>query len=239
MKDMHFNGSTNVIAHLQEQIRSLERGTCSTETTVRGTGFHGLNDLFPSQGIRQGSLVEWISSGSASGAGTLSLLVAQQVAQKKSPIIIVDPECQTYPPALSASGFDLSRVVIVRPACKRDVLWACEEILRCQAVGLVWMQVDHLSLTAARRLRLAVEKSKVICFLVRSSIALRQSSWAEVRLLVSSLPTSDESPRYRISVAYCQGKTASSSVDITISKHRGSIDDSHQLATKNSLLLVS
>ncbi|MEW4564487.1 hypothetical protein AB1K70_18245 [Bremerella sp. JC770] len=239
MNDLHFNASGSTVTQLQERIRLLERGTTRQEMTVRPTGCPGLDALFPLRGIRQGSLVEWIDQGPSSGAGSLSLLTSFQVMPQQQSAVLIDTQHQTYPPALAAWGVDLSRLVMVRPATEHDALWACEETLRCQAAAIVWAQIDHLSTTAARRLRLAVEQSSGICFLVRPAKALRQPSWAEVRLQVSPLPGFDESPTYRVSVAYCQGRSLRSSVDIKIDKHRGTIDELAQPSVEDSLLLVS
>ncbi|QDU75878.1 recombinase A [Bremerella volcania] len=237
--DHHFNDPRQTIADLQQQIRSLERGTVSTEITIRKTGCLALDTMFPQQGVRPGSLVEWIESGTASGAGTLSLLIGRQVCQPMRPIFLIDPRQQLYPPSLAALGIDLSRLVLVRPTTKRDALWACEEALRSRSAGIVWAQIDHLSVTAARRLRLAVEDSESVCFLIRPHQALQQPSWAEVRLVVEPQPSHSESPRYRVSVAYSQGRTLRSTTDIQIDRHRGTIDEFSHPATKGSLLLVS
>ena len=233
-----FSEPIRTVAELQQRIRSLERGAAPTQTAIRGTGCRALDALFPLQGIRPGSVVEWIETGPASGAGTLSLLVSRQVCRAK-PFVVIDSRQQVYPVSMAALGFDLSRLVIVRPTTDRGTLWACEEALRSQAVGIVWAQVEHVSITAARRLRLAAEASSSVCFLLRPRQALRQPSWAEVRLVVEPLPFRNESPEYRVSVAYSQGKTLLSTTDIQIDRLRGTIDEFFPATTTNSLSLVS
>lgn len=237
--DHHFNEPRQTIADLQQQIRSLERGTVSTEKTIRKTGCRALDAMFPQQGIRPGSLVEWIESGTASGAGTLSLLISRQVCQPARPIFLIDPQRQLYSPSLATFGIDLSCLILVRPTTERDALWACEEALRSCSAGIVWAQIDHLSVTAARRLRLAAEDSESVCFLLRPHKALRQTSWAEVRLVVEPQRSNSESLRYRVLVAYSQGRTLRSTMDLQIDQHRGTIDEFSGPATKGSLLLVS
>jgi len=239
MWNTHLNESHRTVADLQARIRSLERGTLPGEATLWKTDCPALNALFPMQGIRQGSLIEWIEGGPASGAGTLSLLTGQQVCSRHKPFIAIDQRQQVYPLSLATLGFDLSRVVIVRPSKSQDALWACEESLRSGAAGIVWSWHDHLSPTAARRLRLAAEASSSVCFLVRPPKALRQPSWAEARLLVEPRYSQEESPRYRVSVTYSQGKPLRSVTDIQIDRHQGTIDELSPASAKNSLSLVS
>lgn len=156
------------IVQLQEKIRKWERSSPQTPPATYSTGCMALDALLPSQGVRQGSLVEWVGETPASGAGTLSLVAAREVCPAGQPIVLVDPGRQIYPSALSALGFDLARLVIIRPGCERETLWVCEEVLRCEAVGLMWAELEHRFGTAFRRLQLAAEESAGIGFLLRS-----------------------------------------------------------------------
>ena len=196
MIDTHSSPRHSTVDELQQQIRRMEKGTAATAMSVRGTGYRSLDALFPSQGVRPGSLVEWLGAGSASGAGTLSLVVARNICRTGRPLVLIDTQHQVFAVSLATLGVDLSQVVIVRPESERDALWACEEALRCQEGGLVWAHLGHLSGTAARRLRLAAEDTASTGLLVRSVQAMRQPSWAEVRLLVEPRLSPDESLHY-------------------------------------------
>ncbi|MCA9065037.1 MAG: hypothetical protein KDA96_18330 [Planctomycetaceae bacterium] len=67
-----------------------------------------------------------------------------------------------------------------------DAIWALEQAARCAAVRVVVCRIDRLSSTVMRRLQLAVERSGCTVFLIRPSSALKQPSWADLRLLVRS-----------------------------------------------------
>jgi protein ImuA len=123
------------LVELQARIRGWKRRTDTIATEIFSTGCGALDALFPSQGIRPGSLVEWIGEGPASGVGTLSLLVGRNLAGSNRPLILIDPQRQIYPVALSALGFDLLSMTMIRPSTDRETLWSCEEALRCAAVG--------------------------------------------------------------------------------------------------------
>ena len=194
-------------------------------TACISTGCGALDAALPDRGIRPGSLVEWIEDGAASGAGTLALLVGRQFCQPGRPAIVVDLQRQIYPRALSACGFDLSTLILVRPRSEQETLWACEECLRCRAVALVWARIEHLPGIAFRRLQLAAEESGGVGFFVRPAAAIKQPSWAEVRLLVTPRPTREASPCFRVEVAYSRGKTRQAAVDIAIDALRGTLHD--------------
>lgn len=239
MIDFHGNKPSSTVAQLQQRIRRLERGTTPAETILHSTGCRGLDALFPVGGVRQGSLVEWIEGGLASGAGTLSLTVGRTVGRGQRPLVVIDPRRQVYPLALKTLGFDLQQVVIVRPKSERDALWACEEALRSQTGGIVWAQLDRLSLNAARRLRLAAEESSGVCLLVRPQEALRQTSWSEVRLLVEPYRGETDSAAYRVTVAYCQGRPGAGEVIVSMDRRQGTVDELPRTNTPNPLSLVS
>jgi protein ImuA len=196
------------------------------------TGCEAFNELFPARGIWPGSLVEWLE-GDARGATTVSLAVARNVCPSRRPLILIDSQHELFPLALKGLGFDLSRVVVIRPTSGQEAFWACEEALRCPGVGLVWAPLVNLHVTGFRRLQLAAEASQGVGFLLRSAQAARQPSWAESRLRVDPRPSSPDGPQFRVEVAYSQGSTRRSMLDITLGSLRGTIHEvSHPLPTQ-------
>lgn len=226
------------VVELQEQIRRWERKSVASAAPVLSTGCEAFNELFAARGIRPGSLVEWLQ-GDAGGATTVSLAVARNVCSRRRPLILIDPQWEIFPLALKGLGFDLSRVVIIRPTSGQEAFWACEEALRCPGVGLVWAPLEKIHVTGFRRLQLAAEASLGVGFLLRSAQAARQPSWAESRLRVDPRPSCPDWPRFRVEVAYSQGSTYRSMLDITLDSLRGTIHEvSHPIATQ-PLPLVS
>jgi protein ImuA len=239
------------VANLQEAIRRWERKSVHEDSAVRSTGCRALDDLFPAQGIRRGSLVEWLATDNGSGAVTVSLIAGRNTCQaERSPanirvntetergygsIVLIDEHRELNPVALQALGLDLSRIVLVRPDTEREALWACEEALRCPAVGLVWTRPGRLSVTSFRRLQLAAEEAKTIGFLVREESVLKQPSWADVRLLVRPCVSQETSARFQIDVAYGMGKSLCSRNEIQIDSVQGTIHDVSSFRPANSL----
>jgi hypothetical protein len=194
-----------------------------------------LDTLLPSGGVRQGSLIEWIGDDAARGAVTLSLVAAQQVHREKRPIVLIDSRHDIFAWALKNLGFDLSRLLMVRPSSPKEALWACEQALLCDAVGLVWARIDQLNTVSFRRLQLAARASSSIGFLVRDHTALRYSSWADARLSIKPRPSCGMSHGYRVEAINSHGRADRLSIDVTLDCLKGTL---HEEST-NSLPVAS
>lgn len=219
----HYDTRRQTIAELQNQIWAREGGGAPNAKTVYSTGCHDLDALLPSSGVRRGTLVEWIGSTSASRAGTLSLIAGREVCMKDRPVVLIDVDHELFPLSLSLLGFDLSRVILIRPNTEKEALWACEEALRSESIGLVWANIQRLSSNSFRRLQLAAEAAAGIGFMVRSAKAMEHPSWAEARLLVQPSPSRQGSPCVRVEVASSHRKSQKSQADIMINRVKGTL----------------
>ena len=74
-----------------------------------------------------------------------------------------------FPPGLKAFGIEPDRVIFVDLKREKDVLWATEEVLKCEGLAAVASEIRELSFTVSRRLQLAVEKSRVTGFILRDN----------------------------------------------------------------------
>jgi len=234
-----FHFSNPVIASLQEEIRRHERSISQARNEVASTGCAPFNDLFPQQGIREGSLVEWLDASNYGNAALLSLRVARAILDEEQAIIVIDPSRALYPMALATLGFNLAQVVFVHPATEQEALWACEESLRCPGVRLVWAQLPQVSSHNFRRLQLAAESSRGIGFLSRTASARYHPSWADVRLLVHPSRGPTSSPCFRVEVAYSHGKPRRSSVHLMLDTVAGTIHEVPRHIPEIPLPLVS
>ena len=64
---------------------------------------------------------------------------------------------ELYGPGLARYGLGPERLILVRCADEREVLWAFGEALRCHGVACGVAEIDRLDLLTSRRLQLAVE----------------------------------------------------------------------------------
>ena len=105
-------------------------------------------------------------------------------------LVVIDPEGEFYPPAVTGPGIDLEATIVVRPSDRHEALWALEQSLRCSgvAVTLAWLEgFDKLGSQSFRRLALAAETGG-LGLLLRPAACRRDISWAHIRLLVQPAP---------------------------------------------------
>ena len=201
------NTRKQTIVELRNRIRAWERRSPQSTTACMSTGCDALDALFPGHGIRRGSLVEWVGDGDASGAGTLSLLVGRRFCETDRPAILVDFQQQIYPRGIVRSSASISRRSLWSIPIPNERHFGRAKN-RCVARRLLLFgQGSSISRDIAfRRLQLAAEESGGVGFFVRSTAALNEPSWADVRLLVTPRPASGRSPCFRMTVAYSHGK---------------------------------
>ena len=217
---------TASIKELQSNLRKLE---CSLRFDVLkaegiSTGVAALDSILPDQRLRCGTLSEWIAAETGSGAESLAVRVASQ-AQRRGTLIVLDRERRFYAPAFESMGVKLETTIFIRPESRADELWAAEQSLRCSGVGAVLFRIDKLKAQEFRRLQLAAEQGTAVGLLLRSMFAGKQTGWADVRLLVSSRPSSARSFRRRLSVrcAYAKGALSDRTVELEICDQTGAL----------------
>ncbi len=193
-------------------VEQLRRQLLKSQPTASGhavvsTGFRTLDRLLPQSGLPCGSVIEWISGGSGMRATSIAFKVSAGFLKRPGAIAVVDPMHSFCPAQLAQLGIPLSRLLLVRPATSQsnnpsagyadasyqlstsqrsEALWSLEQLARCAGINIVVTWIDRLTSTAQRRLQLAVEKSGATVILMRPLIALRQTSWADLRFHVQS-----------------------------------------------------
>ncbi len=226
-----------IVGQLKSQLRRLEKGSALGESVLQ-SGWQTLDGLLPGGGFRRGKLVEWLHATEASGAGTLSLLAAQTISQGGT-LVVIDgvrdgvrdgefhdgefhgggKSTNFYPPAAAAWGIDLKNLVLVRPQRQADVMWARDQVLRCEAVSAAWGRVDRLDENSFRRWQLATENSGAVGFLLRSATMRGQPSWSDVQLLVEPVGQPRATPQkrcLRVEIVRCRGAAAGRAVELEL-----------------------
>jgi hypothetical protein len=199
------------------QLQSRE-----TDREAVSSGFRPLDALLPAGGVRRGSLIEWLASDEAAASGTGAVTLVSAVAcrlaaadARTGTIVVVDRSGWFHPPAvlpwLAADPPPRRRLLVARPSSEEDEVWAIDQALRCPGVAAV-LAVPRSRptksgrlrqwTTAMRRWQLAARSSGAVGLFVRPESALREPSWADIRLAVSALPGGDSwDRRLRLSLA--------------------------------------
>jgi protein ImuA len=240
-KPVHSHATTPTIEALAEQVRRIEGARRADAQAVISSGLPALDALLPDGGFRPGSLVEWLAEDSGSGAATLALLAARQAACDGGALVVVDRQRLFYPPAAVRLKIDLQRLMIVRPAGRRDHAWALDQVLRSRGVAAVWCFPGEQDPHTLRRWQLAAEASGVLALMLRAASARHEPSWAELRLLVEPITepitgpiagpiagpaqaTLDRGRRWRVELLRCRSGHAGATVELELPGY----EESHQ-----------
>ena len=159
----------DIIQHLQREVLSMQRFKRVSEKSL-STGLWELEKAFPEQTFPLGAVHEFVSHAKEDAAATNGFIagLVSNIAPKGT-TIWVSSKRTLFPPALSVFGIDPERIVFIDLCRQKEVLWAIEEALKCNAVSVVVGELSELSFTESRRLQLAVEQSRVTGFIHRNN----------------------------------------------------------------------
>ncbi len=194
------------------------------------SGCPALDRALPANGFRPGTLVEWLGRGEGDGTATLafraaaeSLRTAAGGSRDGGAVVVLDRTGEFYPPAAVAQGIGPARLIVVHPGNQTDHTWALDQALRCPAVAatVAWPESPDGKLDGRtfRRLQLAVEQGGGLGLLIRPESVRCQPSWADVRLLVESLPSTSpygRPRRMRVVLLRCRGGRGEQTVEVEI-----------------------
>ena len=160
----------------QDIIKRLRRDVLSMQKLKKvsgqslNTGLWEIEKAFPDQTFPLGAIHEFISNAKEEEAATNGFMAGLiSPLLKKGTAIWVSSKRTLFPPALSIFGIDPERIFFIDSWRQKEVLWAIEEALKCDAISVVIGELGELSFTESRRLQLAVEQSRVTGFIHRYS----------------------------------------------------------------------
>jgi len=131
-------------------------------------GISGIDRCLPGGGFAFGALHEVAGGGFGVVHGAAAVLfVAGVLARTRGPILWCLHAHDLFAPALSGVGLHPDRVIYAAGGDEKTVLFCMEEGLRHAGLAGVVGEVSRLSMTASRRLQLAVETSGTIAFVIR------------------------------------------------------------------------
>ena len=214
--------TSELLERLRERIASLERPADRGEQSVVSTGCPAIDRVLPFEGVRRGSLTEWLSERSGSGAESLALLLTREACRDRGVVVLLDRQREVYPPAVVAGGIDAERLIVVHPETEADELWAADQALRSRAAGAVWLWRERLRAHDFRRLRLAAECGGAVGVLLRPARVLGQATWADVQMLVRPRPGVGER-QLQVEVTRCRGHGDPQIVEVELDDVSGAL----------------
>lgn len=183
-------GAANIIADLQSEILRLQ-GYKPVEDAVVDLGLGPIATAFPNGSFPLGAVHEFLSATKediAATSGFIGGLLSSILGDNGAAMWI--SSCRTlFPPALKAFGVQPDRVVFIDLKKEKDVLWAAEEALKCDALSAVVGEIKDLSFIASRRLQLAVEQSRVTGLIIRPNPKKLEATACVSRWKITPLPS--------------------------------------------------
>lgn len=162
----------NLVRELQQEILKLQGfKPVSSEQNPRSNFLGAIASAFPGNDFPTGTVHEFISYQSQQVAATSAFIgiLLHHLMCSGGRCIWVSAKRNIYAPALKLLGIEPDAVIFIDVTSEKDVLWAIEESLKCEALTAVVADCRELSFTQSRRLQLAVETSHVTGFIHRNN----------------------------------------------------------------------
>ena len=161
--------NADIIRQLQREILPLQGYKPPTSGKAVAFRLGPIETAFPNHRFPTGAVHEFISrtpEQAAATAGFLSGLLAP-LMQNGGSCLWIGSQRNVFPPGLAIYGVSPDRLLFVALRKEKDIRWAMEEALKCDALTAVVGELGELSFSESRKLQLAVERSRVTGFIHR------------------------------------------------------------------------
>ncbi|WP_237487867.1 ImuA family protein [Hufsiella arboris] len=161
----------------------------SAQTQAIGLG--AVEKAFPNGVFPTGTVHEFVCGTpeqAAASGGFLGGILAS-LMQNNGACLWISTSRTIFPPALKIFGIEPDKVIFIDLRRERDVLWVTEEALKCEGLAAVIAELREIDFAQSRRLQLAVEKSKVTGFVIRTDPQKLTATTCVARWQITSLPS--------------------------------------------------
>jgi protein ImuA len=155
---------------LRDEILPLQ-GLRQTENKVIDLSLSPFRHSFPNSSFPTAAVHEFITDTKESSTATSGFIAGMitSLMRDSGAVIWISTTRKIFPPALKSFGIQPDRFIFVDLKKEKDVMWAMDEALKCDALSAVVAEMKDLSFTESRRLQLAVERSRVTGFVLRTN----------------------------------------------------------------------
>ena len=155
------------IESLRAHVEKID-GRSRRARAVLPFGLTELDSRLPGGGLAQGALHEVAGGGNGAIDGAAAALFSAGIAARtRGKVLWCITRPDLFAPALAQAGLSSDRVIYLEAGDDKTVLACAEEGLRHGGLGAVVAEVARLSMTASRRLQLAVEGNATIGIALR------------------------------------------------------------------------
>ena len=158
-----------MIRKLREEIMAIEGSAPSRQAPGIYFDLGPVEAAFPGNTFPVGAMHEFSSREATEAASTNGFIAGLlgKLMQKGGFCLWVSSKCTLFPPGLKRFGVEPDRIIFIDVKREKDVLWAVEQGLKCNALAAVVGELKEISFIESQRLQLAVERSRVTGFLHR------------------------------------------------------------------------
>ena len=220
------------VRELAKRLGKMEAGRrLAAGDVVTSTGIPALDTLLPDEGLRTGTLVEWLADSPASGVDLLALLSAKPLLRDGQALVLFDRQKAFHPTAAVAWGIPLRQTIVVRPKNQAEELWALEQCLQSAGVAVSYCRLEDVTSRILRRLQLAAERGNGLGCLLRPLSARGQPAWSDIRLAVTGVGSPSGLRCCRVELVRCRRGAGEKAVTLEIDNATGVVRETAELAT--------
>jgi protein ImuA len=181
----------DIISQLRKDLLLWEGFKAPLTNNKDMLGLGPIEAAFPNGIFPKGKIHEFLSgepehAAAAGGfiAGILKILMLQGGV-----CLWIGTARTLFPPALKVFGVEPDRIIFIDLKREKDILWATEEALKCEGIAAVITEVKVISFAESRRLQLAVEKSRVTSFIIRTDAEKVTATASVARWKITPIPS--------------------------------------------------
>lgn len=158
----------SIIEQLQQKILQMEGDNRPSGHSISKLSLGDIESAFPNKTFPLGAVHELISTSPETASSTNGFIsvVLGKLLQRDNYCLWIGKQ-RIYPPALKLFGIEPDHVLFIDASRQKDILWAIEEALKCDALTAVVGELHEINFNDSRRLQLAVERSRVTGFIHR------------------------------------------------------------------------
>ena len=160
---MPFTTKIDIFKALQTDILSLQ-GFKNSNNSDLDDRLGLIKEAFPNATFPLGSVHEFISSkieDVASASGFIAFLL-KSITADNGVTLWISSSRKLFTPALKNFGANPDNFIFIDLKKEKDVVWAADEALKCNAIAAVVAELREIDFITSRRLQLAVENLSLI-----------------------------------------------------------------------------
>lgn len=183
------SSKAHIISELQRNML-LMQGFKPANGEMNGSGLDLIKEAFPCSTFPQAAIHEFFctcTEDSSASSGFIAGVVSS-LMKTDAPSVWISGTKTIFPPALKQFKIDPHKIIFIQAQKPKEILWALEQVLRCDCIAAVIAELAEISFIESRRLQLATEQSKVTGFLIRNH-PKNLSTACVTRWRVQALPT--------------------------------------------------